>query len=246
MHCLTPGKRENMHKISIPQSVVNRVVERCGTEHPHAALDPTRTALVVIDLQNGFMMEGVAHALCRTAIDIVPNVNRLASAVRRTGGKIFWIQNTHDQACAESWSHMHAMVTPEKRDHRTRAMSEGTFGHELWAELDVRSEDVRLQKRRFSALIQGSSDLEAKLKADGYDTILITGTVTNVCCESTARDAMMLNFRTIMVSDGNAAANDEEHNASLIAFYLTFGDVMDTDLVIQCLERGSAARQAAE
>jgi ureidoacrylate peracid hydrolase len=49
-----------MHKINIPQSIVNRVVERCGTEHPHAALDPTRTALVFIDLQNGFMMEGVA------------------------------------------------------------------------------------------------------------------------------------------------------------------------------------------
>ena len=45
--------------------------------------------------------------------------------------------------------------------------------------------------------------------------------MTNVCCESTARDAMMLNFRTIMVTDGNAAVTDEDHNASLIAFYLT-------------------------
>jgi ureidoacrylate peracid hydrolase len=235
-----------MHKINIPQSIVNRVVERCGTEHPHANLDPVRTALIVIDLQNGFMMEGVAHALCKAAIDIVPNVNRLAAAVRRTGGKVFWIQNTHDDACLATWSHMHAMATPQKRELRTRAMSEGTLGHELWADLEVRPEDTRLQKRRFSALIQGSSDLEAQLRAGGYDTVLITGTVTNVCCESTARDAMMLNFRTIMVSDGNAAANDEEHNASLIAFYLTFGDVMDTDLVIQCLERGGSARQAAE
>lgn len=235
-----------MHKVDIPQSVVKRVIERCGTEHPHANLDPARTALVVIDLQNGFMLKGVAHALCEAAVDIVPNVNRLAAAVRRTGGKVFWIQNTHDEACLTSWSHMHEMVRPEKREHRSRAMSEGTLGHQLWADLDVRPEDARLQKRRFSALIQGSSDLEASLRAGGYDTVLITGTVTNVCCESTARDAMMLNFRTIMVSDGNAAANDEEHNASLVAFYLTFGDVMDTDLVIRCLERGAAARQAAE
>ena len=235
-----------MHKINIPRSVVDRVIERCGTDHPHADLDPARTALVVVDLQNGFMMEGVAHALCKKAVDIVPNVNRLASAVRATGGKVFWIQNTHDDACLDSWSHFHAMVKPEKREHRTRSMSEGTLGHQLWSELDVRAVDVKLQKKRFSALIQGSSDLEARLRAGGYDTILITGTVTNVCCESTARDAMMLNFRTIMVSDGNAAANDDEHNASLIAFYLTFGDVMDTDLVIQCLERGTAARQAAE
>jgi ureidoacrylate peracid hydrolase len=58
-----------------------------------------------------------------------------------------------------------------------------------------------------------------------------------VCCESTARDAMMLNFKTIMVSDGNAAVTDEDHNASLCAFYLTFGDVMSTDAVISCLDR---------
>lgn len=235
-----------MHKINIPQSVIDRVVERCGAAHPHAGLDPARTALVVIDLQNGFMMEGVAYALCREAVDIVPNVNRLASAVRRTGGKVFWIQNTHDAECMESWSHMHAMVRPEKREHRVRAMSEGTLGHQLWAGLDVQPDDVKLQKKRFSALIQGSSDLEARLRDGGYETVLVTGTVTNVCCESTARDAMMLNFRTIMISDGNAAANDDEHNASLIAFYLTFGDVMDTDFAIACLERNAAARQAAE
>ena len=58
--------------------------------------------------------------------------------------------------------------------------------------------------------------------------MLITGTVTNVCCELTARDAMMLNFKTIMVTDGNAAVTDEDHNASLCAFYLTFGDIMST------------------
>jgi ureidoacrylate peracid hydrolase len=236
----------NMHNVNIPQSVINRVIERCGTAHPHAELDPSRTALVVVDLQNGFMMEGVAHALCKAAADIVPNVNRLASAVRRAGGKVFWIQNTHDEACLDSWSHMHAMVRPDKREHRVRSMSEETLGHQLWAGLDVQPGDVKLQKRRFSALIQGSSDLEAQLRAAGCDTVLITGTVTNVCCESTARDAMMLNFRTVMISDGNAAANDEEHNASLTAFYLTFGDVMDTDFTIQCLERGTAARQAAE
>ncbi len=49
------------------------------------------------------------------------------------------------------------------------------------------------------------------LRAQGFDTVLITGTVTNVCCESSARDAMMLNFKTIFVSDANAAMTDEEH-----------------------------------
>ena len=74
--------------------------------------------------------------------------------------------------------------------------------------------------------------------------MLITGTVTNVCCESSARDAMMMNFKTLMVTDGNAAANDAEHNASLAAFYLTFGDVMTTDELIRCLERNARAAAA--
>jgi ureidoacrylate peracid hydrolase len=69
--------------------------------------------------------------------------------------------------------------------------------------------------------------------------------VTNVCCESTARDAMMLNFKTIMVSDGNAAVTDADHNASLCAFYLTFGDVMPTDMLIECLTRNAASKLAA-
>jgi ureidoacrylate peracid hydrolase len=74
--------------------------------------------------------------------------------------------------------------------------------------------------------------------------VLITGTVTNVCCESSARDANMTNFRTIMVSDANAANSQEEHEASLTAFYNVFGDVMDTDMVIASLRQGRPARAA--
>jgi ureidoacrylate peracid hydrolase len=54
----------------------------------------------------------------------------------------------------------------------------------------------------------------------------------------------MTNFRTVMVSDGNAANSQEEHDASLAAFYNVFGDVMDTDMVIASLKRGRPARAA--
>jgi ureidoacrylate peracid hydrolase len=235
-----------MHKVDIPQSVIDRVVARRGTPHPHANLDPRKTALVVIDLQNGFMLEGVAHSLCKEAIEIVPNVNRLADAVRRNGGKVFWIKNTHDDGCLTSWSNMHAMSTPEGTARRVASMTAGAKGHELWADLVVKPEDQTVEKRRYSAFIDGTSKLPTILREQGYDTVLITGTVTNVCCESSARDAMMMNFKTIMVSDGNAAANDEEHNATLRAFYLTFGDVMDTDMLVGCLDRNAKFDQAAE
>lgn len=236
-----------MHKVSIPKHVVDTVVARRGKEHVYSDLDPARTALIVVDLQNGFMMEGVAHALCETAVEIVPNVNRIAASLRAAGGKVFWIKNTHDEECFVTWSHFHRdLSTPDRRGKRVESMSEGRLGHELWATLDVRPEDEIVKKKRFSALIQGSSDLEARLRAQGIDTLIITGTVTNVCCESTARDAMMLDFRTIMVTDGNAANSDEEHNASLIAFYLTFGDIMDTEMLCACIARNAAFPVAAE
>jgi ureidoacrylate peracid hydrolase len=230
-----------MNGLDIPASVTARVLARCGVEHPHAGLDPARTALVVIDLQNAFMDDAIGHAVCPAARDIVPEVNRLAATVRATGGGVFWIKNTFDERCAIEWSNMDGMLTPEARGRRIVAMSEGSKGHDLWPDLDVRPEDEIVRKYRFSAFLPGTSELPYRLRARGFDTVLIAGTVTNVCCESSARDAMMSNFRTIMVTDANAAMTEEEHQASLIAFYLIFGDVMDTDFAIQRLTRNTRA-----
>jgi ureidoacrylate peracid hydrolase len=136
------------------------------------------------------------------------------------------------------------MASPAMRERRIAALSEGTMGHWLWPGLDVQPQDEIVKKYRYSAFMPGTSDLPERLRARGFDTVLITGTVTNVCCESSARDANMTNFRTIMVSDGNAAATQEEHDAALTAFYNIFGDVMDTDMIIERLQRSPAARAA--
>jgi ureidoacrylate peracid hydrolase len=228
-----------MNGLDIPTAITARVLTRYGIEHPFADLDPARTALVVIDLQNAFMDDAVGHAVCPASRDIVPEVNRLAAAVRATGGGVFWIKNTHDERSAIEWSNLDTLVSPEMGRRRAAAMSEGTKGHELWPGLDVRPEDEIVRKYRFSAFLPGTSELPYRLRARGFDTVLITGTVTNVCCESSARDAMMSNFKTIMITDANAAMTPEEHQASLIAFYLIFGDVMDTDFAIQRLRRNS-------
>jgi len=226
-----------MHKVSIPQPVVDRVTARRGRAHIYDDLDARKTALVVVDLQNAFMLPGVAHTLCPMAEKIVPNVNRLARAMRFTGGTVIWLKTTFTEEARTTWSTYFDMVTPEQGAKRKAALTPGGKGHELWADLDVQPDDLVVQKNRFSAFIQGSSNLAEVLHARCIDTVIVTGTVTNVCCESTARDAMMLNFRTIMVTDGNAAMTDEEHNASLQAFYLTFGDVMSTDMLVACLTR---------
>jgi len=229
---------------TIPDAIVERVIARRGTEHCFADLDPRRAALVVIDLQHAFMNDAIDFAVVPAARDIVPAVNRLAAAVRETGGGVFWIKMTHDERCLTEWSIAHEMVTPEMRQKRIAALTEGTLGHELWPSLEVRPEDEIVKKYRYSAFLPGTSDLPARLRERGFDTVLITGTVTNVCCESSARDANMMNFRTIMVSDGNAASTQAEHDASLTAFYNTFGDVMDTDTIIDSLWRARSVRAA--
>ncbi len=106
--------------------------------------------------------------------------------------------------------------------------------------------DLTVTKTRYSAFIDGSSDLEARLRERAVDTVLIVGVATNVCCESTARDAMMRDFRTVMVSDANAAISDDEHAASLITFYLYFGDVQTTDQVVENLTRSAGVGAAAQ
>ena len=236
-----------MHVVSIPEHIVERVIDRRGVAHSHANLNPSTTALIVVDLQNGFMVEEHAAAYVPEAVNIVPNVNRLAEAVRETGGKVFWIRNTVNAGNEKSWSNWYAMMShdPLRTAKRRAAFQDGAIGHQLYPDLIVEPQDETVLKYRFSAMIQGSSDLHDRLKAQGFDTVLITGTVTSVCCESTARDAMMLNYKTIMVSDGNAAMTDAEHNASLTAFYATFGDVMDTDTIIGCLYK-NAERKVAE
>jgi ureidoacrylate peracid hydrolase len=236
-----------MHKLAISQSVIERVVARRGREHVFADLEPRKTALIVVDMQNAFMLPEVAHALCPMAEKIVPNINRLARAVRESGGTVVWIKTTFRDDALASWSTYFAMVTPQQGAMRIAALTAGSKGHQLWDALEVERDDLIVEKTRFSAFIQGSSNLAEMLRARGLDTLLITGTVTNVCCESTARDAMMLNFRTIMVTDGNAAVTDEDHNNSLAAFYLTFGDIMSTGELIACLDRKpSGALAAAE
>ncbi|HEY2135083.1 MAG TPA: isochorismatase family cysteine hydrolase [Xanthobacteraceae bacterium] len=232
-----------MHQLSIPAHVVERVVRRAGRPHPFDVIAPARTALVVIDMQNYFMKPGFQGEV-PMARRIVPTVNRLATAVRELGGHVVWVKNT-TTGTRESWSVNHDWLqTPERRDRRYASMELAHEGHALWAELDVGPADAQIVKRRFSAFIQGSSDAEAYLRGRGIDTLLIGGTATQVCCESSARDAMMLNFKVIMVPDALATYSDEDQNASLSAFYSNFGDLQTADEAIASLKRGLAQAAA--
>ncbi|MBM3530015.1 MAG: cysteine hydrolase [Alphaproteobacteria bacterium] len=217
-----------MHNYTIPQWVQDRVIRRQGRLHNHDTIDAARTALVVVDMQNYFVAQGFA-AEVPTARGIVPNINRMAKALRTAGGTVVWIQTTATGAL-ETWGNHHKhQMTPERVQKRLTQLDETHDGFKVFAALEVVPGDLRIKKVKYSAFIAGSSDIDAQLKSRGIDTLLITGTVTNVCCESTARDAMMLDYRVVMLSDGNASQSDEEHAASLNNFMIYFGDVMTTD-----------------
>ncbi|MCP9272746.1 isochorismatase family cysteine hydrolase [Mycolicibacterium arenosum] len=224
-----------MHDIDIPQWVVERVIAKRGAEHVLTDLDPAKTALVVIDMQNAFMKPEVAFAVIKTAPEIVPNVNRLAAATRSAGATVVWIQMTYSDTETVDWSAFYQLTTPEIGDRRREALTRGSEGHHIWAELDVLEGDPVIEKTKFSALVQGSSELDTFLRDRGIDTLIITGVITDVCCEATSRDGMMLNYRVILVSDANAADTDADHNNALCAVYTTFGDVMPTDMVVGLL-----------
>src|SRR6202047_1630758 len=135
-----------MHKVSIPQSITDRVVARRGREHIFDTIDPGKTALVVIDMQNAFMLPGVAHALCPMAEKIVPNINRLAAAMRATGGCVIWIKTTFKDDALQNWSTYFEMSSPEQGQKRIAALTVDSKGHELWPILDVKPSDIIVEK----------------------------------------------------------------------------------------------------
>ena len=237
-----------MHRIQINDEALKRIRNRRGSLHPFPALDPRRTAHLVVDLQNGFMAAG-AVAEIPTAREIVPNVNRISAALRAAGGLVAYIQNTFDEAAVAGWrTYFDHFCTPERRAGMIAAFTPGHPFHEIWPGLEVRPGDLLVRKRRFGAFAPGASDLHEILRGRGIDTVIVTGTATNVCCESTARDAMMLDYKVFFVADGNAAHTDAEHNATLTAMANIFADVSTTDEVVALIEAAPmiTTTQAAE
>ncbi len=214
------------HNMEIPDYVIERIIAKRGKLNVFDRFDPRKTALVVIDMQNFFVAE------VETARSICPNINRLADVVRDKGGVVAWVLLTvADEIGGPSkWPIYHEyFFTPEKMKAHKDGLTEGSEGHRIYADLVVKDADILSRKSRFSAFIQGSSDLEAQLKARGIENLLVAGTATNFCCETTARDAMMVGYRVVMVSDANAARYDEDHLAGLTTIWQSFGDVRSVD-----------------
>ena len=223
-----------MHHVTVRQEIVDRVLQRRGRYHLYDRLEPGRTALLVIDMQSTFCAPG-GPAEVAVARTIVEPINNLTAQLRPLGVAVIWVLHANNRVGDKSdWElFFNYIVADEVRQRTIDSLSPDR--QDVWGDLVVAPKDHIVIKNRYSAFISGSSGLERVLRSTGVDTVLIAGTKTNVCCESTARDAMMLDFKTVMVEDCCAALSDDEHRAALENIIQQFGDVMTSEEVVALL-----------
>lgn len=230
---------DKVHRSQISQRVLDVNLARRGRRHAFESIMPQRTAHIIIDLQNGFMEVG-APVEVPTARAIVPNVNRISHAMRAAGGSNIFLRYTHDPDEPMRWSVSREMLSGPFGASVRSAFTARSHFWQLHDSLHRDPSDQVIDKTRFSAFIPGTCKLHEVLKEKELDTIVISGTLTNCCCESTARDAMQMNYRVIVVSDANAALSDATHNATLDNMAALFADVRSTDDVIEMIGKGEA------
>lgn len=215
---------KNINQQSLQDWLRLTTQRRLGRDYINQNFAASKTALIVVDMQNYFMKPGFLAA-CPMAIKIVPAINKLADNLRRKGGLVVWVQTSASAEATKGWSIYKELFSSENWERRNVELAEDHEGYSLWPELMYKKTDCYVKKYRFSAFIPGSSDIDIQLKSQNIDTLLIAGVATGVCCEATARDAMMLNYRTTMVSDGLASMTIESHENALKALYGMFTDV---------------------
>lgn len=227
-----------MHNIEIRQEIIDRVLARRGRFHLFENLVPAETALVVIDMQSTFVEPG-SPAEVSASRGIVENINTCAAELRALGGTVIWVNhaNAHNSSGSDWDMFFNHFVSEDVRQETIESLSPQGEGQKVWRELNVEEDDLHIIKNRYSALIPGSSSLERTLRSRGITNLLIAGTKTNVCCEATGRDAMMLDFKVVMVKDCLGALSDDEHRAALETFIQQFGDVMSSDEVLAILRQ---------
>jgi ureidoacrylate peracid hydrolase len=221
-----------MQRVAIRPEIAERVVARRGKLHLFDKLDAKRTALLVIDMQNAFVAPGSPIEV-PAAREIVAPINRLAAALRERGVPVIWVMHENQEGGRDWAGFFDAFVAPGKREQAAAALEAGSRLQALWPQLEVAPNDLRVAKNRYSAFIK--NDFQKTLHERGIDTLLIAGTKTNVCCECTARDAMMLDFKVVLLSDCTAALSDDEQRATLENVIQQFGDVRAADEVLALL-----------
>lgn len=197
------------------------------------------SALIIIDMQNGFcdpegFMEqiGLGTAACRA---VIPAVDRLATAARSAGLPVFYTRYTVNADYSDAGLLLEVLPQIEG----TGGMVRDTWDADIVDQLTPHEGDRVLDKTRYSAFV--GTDLQEQLAQLGIDTLIICGVTSNVCVESTARDAFFRDIRVVVPSDATAAVTPEMHESALQNFEYSFGLVVTVDELTEAMAQLAAA-----
>ena len=196
---------------------------------------PERTALVNVDMQNCFV-EGSPIA-APDGLAVLERINRVAAACRRAGILVIHTSNVFraDGSNLGVLAEFDPIV-------KTGILNKGSAAAALHQNLVVDIRDILLDKPRFGAF--HGTDLELILRSRGIDTLVITGIATNVCCETTAREAAVRDFRVLFLSDGTATFSIGDLSAAALqkatcaTLGRVFAQVLTVDEIIAKIELG--------
>ena len=174
---------------------------------------PGQCALLVIDMQNYF--NSIAY-------DIKPNLLKIIDVCRVKGMRIVFTRHGHKDISKDG-----GILAKWWGD----CIMYGTQEWELMPDLKLEKEDLLIDKNRYSAFF--NTGLDEKLRSEGIEELIITGVMTNCCCETTARDAFVRDYRIFFVADATATANDDLHIATLKTLAYGFAHIVSTEQVCQ-------------
>ena len=201
--------------------ILRSLKERC---------DPRLAALLVVDVQNDFVSpEGSAGKRgedVSAALAMMPNLVGLIEAARRVGLTIVYIKTTHSE-----WTDTASWIYRSSQKSGLSTCREGTWGAEFYEGLSPRASERVVIKHRYSAFI--NTDLNTVLKARGIQSVLACGVATNVCVETTARDAYMFDYYVTVIDDCSAAYDARLHMATLENIRRHFGLVASSGEIIE-------------
>ena len=167
--------------------------------HEEVRVDPARTALVVVDMQNDFVKEG-GTLVVPDAEATIPRIQSLLDLARESGIRVVFTQDTHDEGDPE-WE-----IWPE---HVRR----GTWGWEIIGELQPLENELVVRKVRYDAFY--GTSLDHFLRVWGVDTLVICGTVANICVHYTAASAALRWYEVVIPRDATSALDPFDLEASL-------------------------------
>lgn len=211
--------------------VLRTLKERC---------DPKNAALIVVDVQNDFVnpdgSAGKRGEDCSAALAMVPNLLQLIEEARRVGLTIVYIRTTHSE-----WTDTPSWIYRSSQKSGLSTCREGSWGAEFYEGISPLPSERVVIKHRYSAFI--NTDLNTVLKARNIQSVLVCGVATNVCVETTARDAYMYDYYVTMIDDCSAAYEAKLHLGTLDNMRRHFGLVASSTEIIESW-RDLPAKQA--